>query len=758
MHEFYRCQLSGRFGGLAAATALALTIGSGLASAQDTRNPNAVPVTITVHPNTPKLEVKDFGKAPFGATSVSHMTPRFTAPKEPGDPGPSLTVDVDTIIQINTKRINESYQVPEDGACKGVTFNMTRDYIETHEREHVAQIQRKLQEFLDDNLTYNERQKTFNLTGFGGPLIGAGNGNAAFMNTFNKNLNAKINQLVEQDKTEYEHKAFNDPDGMEHGARAVTCDKFMHDIGNQLNQLIDAAVRAMDEVEKTLKDAKDALAAAVTQAGNAKTAAEGALKAAKDCKLADFQKYLKQYQDAKKAAEDKLKIAQDLFDALPKQLTVVTDALNAYEKGKTNTTLGIKVTKFPPGDVKKLDIDKRKNNADASLKQLAKELATTGVDIKKKLADAADVMKQAFNELKKCKEAQDKDNKQWQTFIEEHKTETGSDGGTAQPPETPKTPDAPKTPEAPGGSTPPAGGSGTMKSLRTINAIPGLNTGKVSLVFQIYIIESSPDMETDGEGSTSPSASLRNGLRRQVLDWFSRPTPVSTTSRMMPLPPSRVAHPGDIVTFQSKGSAMGTSPLELALIATGNSTGQVFKMQASNPTGTRLSIGTPDGLIVQALQESAKTAVQKLESKLPSQGINGYCLQFGKLPPSAGRLYRVAEPGVQQQFAPMRSILQAGRRLASEGRLHPDSDPVAYTDAIKQWAIWSKLEKFDAAAFEQHFIDRTRKNAEALRQPWTNASEQRVRALVPNRWSDITAVLAEAEGSANTRRSPVAFP
>lgn len=47
--------------------------------------------------------------------------------------------------------------------------------------------------------------------------------------------------------------------------------------------------------------------------------------------------------------------------------------------------------------------------------------------------------------------------------------------------------------------------------------------------------------------------------------------------------------------------------------------------------------------------------------------------------------------------------------------------------------------------FGEAFVERTRKNFEAARQPSTKPIQETVRTLVPHRWKDIERVLDEAE-------------
>jgi hypothetical protein len=92
----------------------------------------------------------------------------------------------------------------------------------------------------------------------------------------------------------------------------------------------------------------------------------------------------------------------------------------------------------------------------------------------------------------------------------------------------------------------------------------------------------------------------------------------------------------------------------------------------------------------------------------------------------------------------MRRILQASRKLQDLGLLHPDSDPTEYFHSIRQWALWTRENDFDASSFEKVFVDRTEKNFTASRRAWTKDIEKLVRELVPNRWEDIQNVLEES--------------
>jgi len=98
----------------------------------------------------------------------------------------------------------------------------------------------------------------------------------------------------------------------------------------------------------------------------------------------------------------------------------------------------------------------------------------------------------------------------------------------------------------------------------------------------------------------------------------------------------------------------------------------------------------------------------------------------------------------QQKFEPMRFISRAGEQMQEKKLFHPIADPKAYMDAIVQYALWSKLEGWNQEQFTQHFVERTKENADALRVKWTKEMENALRAAAPGRWTDISEMHREA--------------
>jgi hypothetical protein len=190
--------------------------------------------------------------------------------------------------------------------------------------------------------------------------------------------------------------------------------------------------------------------------------------------------------------------------------------------------------------------------------------------------------------------------------------------------------------------------------------------------------------------------------------------------------------------------------VEMYLLATGGSTGPVVQLFAVNRTGEAVQLRA-DFLVLEPVQISPETQARVgalLQSIIDRGGrpqtINAYCLEFLRQPPAEGTVLRIANAGTSSRFAQLKGILDAAKRLHDAGILSPDSDPAQYFHAIRQWAIWTVQERFDLGGFEEAFVRTARKSYADAGDAWTAAIEEGVRALVPNRWKNIRAVLLEA--------------
>jgi hypothetical protein len=171
---------------------------------------------------------------------------------------------------------------------------------------------------------------------------------------------------------------------------------------------------------------------------------------------------------------------------------------------------------------------------------------------------------------------------------------------------------------------------------------------------------------------------------------------------------------------------------------------QVFGAVPGSPVSAEGVVVEPVELVEEARQR-LEGEIRKLAGRNPVMAtLDAYCLDFLRQPPDMGTVFRVADQAIQQRFAPLTKVLQAGRRLYDQGLLNPDSDPEEYFHSIRQWALWAVQENLDQGSFGDAFLEHTRKNFEIASQPWTAEIEGLVRSLVPNRWQDIARILEEA--------------
>lgn len=88
----------------------------------------------------------------------------------------------------------------------------------------------------------------------------------------------------------------------------------------------------------------------------------------------------------------------------------------------------------------------------------------------------------------------------------------------------------------------------------------------------------------------------------------------------------------------------------------------------------------------------------------------------------------MAGPEKQRAFAPVARALEAADRLREAGLLDPDTNPESYFHSIRQWAVWTLEQGFEAETFVEAFVEHTKKN---LSEAGRESSEQ-IEAVVRN--------------------------
>jgi hypothetical protein len=196
-----------------------------------------------------------------------------------------------------------------------------------------------------------------------------------------------------------------------------------------------------------------------------------------------------------------------------------------------------------------------------------------------------------------------------------------------------------------------------------------------------------------------------------------------------------------------------------SVVANGKSSGEALELQVHDPSGKLKHATIPEGTVLEPVRRGSSKPIADIEQagSVLKTALNAYCVNYAKLPPELGMLYRIAPQAVQDQFKMLLPVLQAARELTAAGRFTPDSDKDAYNTSIQQYALWAKIENWSEQQFARVFLDKTKENAAAAKVKWTQQMQQGVSALVPGRWRDISMVLDRAASLALPQRSSLAM-
>jgi len=190
--------------------------------------------------------------------------------------------------------------------------------------------------------------------------------------------------------------------------------------------------------------------------------------------------------------------------------------------------------------------------------------------------------------------------------------------------------------------------------------------------------------------------------------------------------------------------------VEMYFLALGGSTGPVVQLFAVNRSGAPVALPA-DFMVLEPVRISpeAQARIGTLLQGMVDLGgrpqvLNAYCLEFLRQPPAAGTVLRMAGARTTSRFEQAKRVLQAAKRLHDLSQFSPDLAPEDYLHSIRQWAVWTSQEGFDLRRFTDAFVSNARTSYASEGQRWSGEIERAVRALVPNRWKDIQAVVQAA--------------
>lgn len=257
--------------------------------------------------------------------------------------------------------------------------------------------------------------------------------------------------------------------------------------------------------------------------------------------------------------------------------------------------------------------------------------------------------------------------------------------------------------------------------------------------------------------AASPSIVIPAFEQKDVRSWFN---PLGLLARRLgdqidrwraSMGPRPLLRPRDLeaVSAYSSGEQLGLPRgVHLLLTDRGGSTGKTLGLQILNLTGRPVRLAAKP-LVVEPVRQQAQQQIQQAFNRLAKAApvrldLAAYCLEFLKAPPGANQILRLAPQAVQQKYASMSKVLRSAYRVQKAGLLNPDSSPAAYTDSIKQWALWAVEQRLNEKSFTEAFIGHTKKNVEAAGQQFPRQAEDMIRKVSPNRWRDIARILQGA--------------
>ncbi len=289
-------------------------------------------------------------------------------------------------------------------------------------------------------------------------------------------------------------------------------------------------------------------------------------------------------------------------------------------------------------------------------------------------------------------------------------------------------------------------------------ALNTASSGETVPVVQVIVISfsvpASPPTPAPAPQSPNPESGALSGTGPRWTQSAHRTPAALRPAAFLPGEDFPALAPGTLVRFAaprpttSSSAAQNPAGISYSIVSNGKSSGEALELQVLDPSGKVKQIGMPEGLVLEPVKRGAAQPVSARAAggaHMLTKQLTAYCLEFSKLPPDLGMQYRVAPQALQNQYKPVRGVLRAGREAAAAGKFHPDSEPRDYADTIRQYAVWAKLGNWDQQKFSEMFLERSKKNAEAMNVKWTKNLEQALAGLVHGRWQDVSMVLREAE-------------
>jgi len=122
--------------------------------------------------------------------------------------------------------------------------------------------------------------------------------------------------------------------------------------------------------------------------------------------------------------------------------------------------------------------------------------------------------------------------------------------------------------------------------------------------------------------------------------------------------------------------------------------------------------------------------------------LRSFCVELHKLAPHPKTIYKFADEGDQEKYAPNRALVDRAFHMLLTRQI--TLPPNLSLDNIVQWMLWAHIEQMNEKRFRDEFIDLVKKNYEAHKQKWDKEAEKRTEQMAQDCWMTVQKVLNPA--------------
>ncbi len=120
--------------------------------------------------------------------------------------------------------------------------------------------------------------------------------------------------------------------------------------------------------------------------------------------------------------------------------------------------------------------------------------------------------------------------------------------------------------------------------------------------------------------------------------------------------------------------------------------------------------------------------------------LRSFCVEFHKLAPHPKSIYKFADAGDQNRYAPNRALVGRAFHMVLTHQIALPADQ--QMDSLVQWLLWKNIEGLNEKKFHEEFFGLVKRNYEAQKRKWDKAAERDILKMEQGLWNNIQKVLA----------------